>query len=178
MIDVRIPMRLISVANARLHKGAIMRMKKGQRDPAMMHVAGAYSRKTAAFTMYPFTVVLTRYGKRELDDDNLASAFKYVRDGVAKALGVDDGDKSRVLWEYAQVAGSKDYSVRIEIYPFGAVRDSTGFSITPCATPQITATNPGAAPNGQDCVPVAKETRRADTPRRKPRSVSFWGDKA
>ena len=57
--------------------------------------------------------------------------------------------------------------------------DSTSDGLLPSAgDASDTAKVPGAAVNGQDCVPVAKETKRADTPRRKPRPGDFWGDKA
>ena len=49
----------------------------------------------------PVTVELTRHGVRLLDDDNLAAAFKSVRDGVADWLGVDDGD-ARITWVVKQ----------------------------------------------------------------------------
>lgn len=35
------------------------------------------------------------------------------RDGIADALGVDDGDESKVTWSYAQERG--DYGVRVKI---------------------------------------------------------------
>jgi hypothetical protein len=47
-------------------------------------------------------VTLIRVGKSAMDDDNLASCFKGMRDAVAKSLGVDDRDK-RIKWEYGQV---------------------------------------------------------------------------
>lgn len=46
-------------------------------------------------------VYLDRRASRKLDDDNLASAFKAVRDGVADYLGIDDGDE-RISWIYDQ----------------------------------------------------------------------------
>ena len=61
----------------------------------------------------PWVVTLTRYGVRYLDDDNLAAAFKRIRDGVADALGVDDGDRRRIRWEYVQRIGP--WSVSVEI---------------------------------------------------------------
>lgn len=60
------------------------------------------------------TITLTRvYGAgrglknkaaRMLDSDNLAGAFKAVRDGVAEAMGIDDGSE-RLEWRYAQTQG-------------------------------------------------------------------------
>jgi hypothetical protein len=62
-----------------------------------------------------YTVTLTRIAPRPLDTDNLARSFKAVRDGIADALGIDDGSK-RLTWNYAQEKGPpKKYAVRIEI---------------------------------------------------------------
>ena len=62
-----------------------------------------------------YIVTLTRVAPRPLDTDNLARSFKAVRDGIADALGIDDGSK-RLTWNYAQEKGPpKRYAVRIEI---------------------------------------------------------------
>lgn len=50
-------------------------------------------------------VTIIRVGK-ELDSDNLQSACKGLRDGIADTLGVDDRDP-RVRWEYAQTESTK-----------------------------------------------------------------------
>lgn len=50
-------------------------------------------------------VALVRVSPRLLDDDNLAGAFKAIRDEIAKYFGVNDGDRSRIRFEYAQVKG-------------------------------------------------------------------------
>ena len=60
-------------------------------------------------------VVLTRIAPRDLDTDNLASGLKAVRDGVADALGMDDGS-SRIEWRYAQERRKPgEYAVRVGI---------------------------------------------------------------
>jgi hypothetical protein len=60
-------------------------------------------------------ITLTRIAPRALDSDNLASGLKAARDGVADALGVDDGS-SRIEWRYAQQRGKAgEYAVRVEI---------------------------------------------------------------
>ena len=43
-----------------------------------------------------------------LDDDNLAGAFKAIRDEVAKYFGVGDGPKGPIKWKYAQKKVAKD----------------------------------------------------------------------
>lgn len=59
------------------------------------------------------TIRIVRLSPREMDDDNLRGALKASRDGIAKALWIDDGDP-RIQWEYAQEK-SKTYGVRVEI---------------------------------------------------------------
>ena len=59
--------------------------------------------------------MLTRIAPRQLDGDNLQSAFKATRDGVADWLGIDDGDK-RLDWQYRQRSGgAKVYAVELEV---------------------------------------------------------------
>lgn len=64
-------------------------------------------------TCKKYKIKLTRYGKRILDDDNLSGGFKHVRDGIADALGVDDGSGD-IKFEYFQEK-SNEYKVKIEI---------------------------------------------------------------
>jgi hypothetical protein len=60
-------------------------------------------------------ITLTRIAPRKLDTDNLVSACKGVRDGIADTLGVDDGDE-RITWKYAQRKGKpKQYAVEVEV---------------------------------------------------------------
>jgi len=46
-------------------------------------------------------VEFTRLSTATCDDDNLPSAFKAVRDGIAEALSIDDGS-DRYVWSYGQ----------------------------------------------------------------------------
>lgn len=62
----------------------------------------------------PLACEFTRYGSSLLDDDNLPSAFKYIRDGVAKALGVTDAPGGPVEWKYAQSKTKRGcYGIRV-----------------------------------------------------------------
>ncbi len=56
---------------------------------------------------FRWLVSLTRVSPRGkfLDDDNLRYVLKPVRDEIAKQLGVDDGPKGPVEWEYHQGRG-------------------------------------------------------------------------
>ena len=57
-------------------------------------------------------VTMIRTGPRKLDDDNVSGGFKHIRDGIADALGVDDGS-AEVQWKYAQEPGKG--GARVEI---------------------------------------------------------------
>lgn len=65
----------------------------------------------------PVRVTFTRYAPspRPLDSDGAFAAMKFVRDSVAKWLGVDDGgDEIEWAWPVKQVK-AKHYGVRVEI---------------------------------------------------------------
>jgi hypothetical protein len=64
----------------------------------------------------PLHIIIVRTGPRKLDDDNLASACKYVRDEIARKVGVDDGS-DQYTWQYDQRIG--DYGVEVEMITRG-----------------------------------------------------------
>ena len=110
MIEVEMEMKIVSLANMRLHWAAKARLVKSQRQKAFNALASV-----AAPLAPPCTIVLTRVAPRALDGDNLQSGFKAVRDGVADWLGVDDGSKL-VEWQYRQRSGGvKVYKVEMEV---------------------------------------------------------------
>jgi hypothetical protein len=110
VIEVEMEMKIVSLANMRLHWAAKARLVKSQRQKAFNALASV-----AAPPAPPCTIVLTRVAPRALDGDNLQSGFKAVRDGVADWLGVDDGSKL-VEWQYRQRSGGvKVYKVEIEV---------------------------------------------------------------
>mgnify|MGYP001559218095 CR=1 FL=1 len=105
-----LPIRTVSEANVHGKMRAKMRRVKEQRTVARMlvgpHVAGD-------IPGFPLVVRLTRLGPRSLDDDNLRSALKAVRDGVTDGLGLADDSDIRLAWEYDQTK-SKEYNVVVE----------------------------------------------------------------
>ena len=66
----------------------------------------------------PCDVTLVRLAPSAgLDDDNLRSSLKAIRDGVADALGIDDRDP-RVGWHYEQRRSApRVWGVEIRILP-------------------------------------------------------------
>lgn len=101
---VHLPIATVSEANRRDHWQVKRKRAKAQRQMAAALVP--------RFGL-PCVVTLTRVSPRMLDDDNLQSALKAVRDGVADRLGVDDRDP-RVEWRYAQRKGAQK-AVEVEL---------------------------------------------------------------
>lgn len=108
MIETTIPVKSVSVANMRLHWAAKARLAKAHRTAARAAMASTAPLAPAP----PLTLILTRLGPRTLDSDNLASALKAVRDGIADWLGVDDGHAG-LDWQYRQRKGP--YGVEVEV---------------------------------------------------------------
>lgn len=105
MIQVEIPIRIESEANSREHWAIKAKRVKSQRMAAL----------TVPKADLPCVVTLIRVAPRRLDDDNLSSGFKALRDGIADRLGVKDNDP-RVQWRYSQETGkTKEYAARVVI---------------------------------------------------------------
>lgn len=90
----------LSEPNTRSHWAVALR----RRSKYKAYTWGALRRFQGFGWAFPVLVTFTRHGMRLLDDDNLAGAYKAVRDVVAEVLGVDDGDTERVRWAYRQEA--------------------------------------------------------------------------
>lgn len=101
--SVRLPLRLRSFANLRLHWRKKASIIKEHRLTAYLMT----KREDV-----PVTVRITRCGPRKMDRDNNISAMKGVIDGIADRLKVDDGDE-RINWEYGQQV-AQGYSVLVE----------------------------------------------------------------
>lgn len=116
VISVRLPLRTVSEANVKEHWA--VRRKRTNLQRAM--VSTAISMSTADEDMEritsssPIMVKITRIGKRRLDCDNLARSNKAIRDGIADALGIDDGDE-RIRWHYGQRTSNEGYWVEIKV---------------------------------------------------------------
>lgn len=105
MIIITIPLRIESVANKREHWSKRHKRAKAHRKAACV----------VPKQELPCVVTLVRIAPRMLDGDNLQSAFKALRDGIADRLGVPDNHPD-VLWLYEQETGKpKEYAARIKI---------------------------------------------------------------
>jgi hypothetical protein len=101
-VEFEIPGSYPSVANLREHWAKRAQRAREHRTAArLLTQTGVGLTLSADVLAFGGTVTLTRCAPRKLDSDNLASALKACRDGIASALGVDDGDP-RIEWRYAQ----------------------------------------------------------------------------
>lgn len=107
MSTVTLPIQLVSVANLREHWSSRAKRAKAHRNAAI----------TIKPIALPAVVTITRIAPRPLDDDNLRSACKALRDGIADRFGIADNHPD-LTWRYAQRRGPvKTYAVEITITP-------------------------------------------------------------
>lgn len=115
-----LPCVVVSEANRRDHWAARRRRFKSQVDAFHRAIWSLRLELHGPDLVRPElrpVVTLTRLGGKALDTDNLAGAFKGLRDAVAAWLGVDDGD-ARVSWRYGQEPGGS-VGVRVELEACG-----------------------------------------------------------
>lgn len=104
-------MKLGVALNARVHW--TRRAARAKKERTIVAVA---LRQRFDVLRPPTTCTLIRIAPRMLDDDNLAGAFKSIRDEVAAFFGVDDGPKGPIAWRYEQRKGApKQYAVHIAL---------------------------------------------------------------
>lgn len=104
-----IPIQLVSLLNERFHWRKLVKVKKKQKLATKRSMSGKQ------VPPLPLLVIITRVGKRVLDDDNLATSAKYIRDQIAEIIGVDDGSPL-YTWRYEQrTSASERYGVEVEI---------------------------------------------------------------
>jgi hypothetical protein len=109
--EFAIPCVVVSEPNRRDH-WAVKARRRGEQTAALC--AAVFTAFGGWIPPTPCLVTFTRSGPRPMDSDNLAGAFKGLRDSVARWLGVDDGDESKVAWAYRQEKGPAGVRVRIE----------------------------------------------------------------
>lgn len=111
-----LPVRTVNSLNVRgrNEKRDRMRRAKEQRELACGQVLAL----PAHLRQPPLMVRLTRYGPRRMDDEGMIASLKHVRDGIAKAVGVDDGDTTAIRFDYAEqvISPPHCFGVRIQFF--------------------------------------------------------------
>jgi hypothetical protein len=115
-VVVTLPLRLVSEANA--HEHWRHRQKRAREHHAVVNMVATVPMRDAAMHLHRGTdlvVTITRVAPRMLDSDGAVISGKYVRDAIAKLLGINDNDP-RVEWRYAQRKGKvREYAVEIKV---------------------------------------------------------------
>lgn len=118
-ITFEMPLRVHNPLNNRQHWRVLYH--RGQKEKAVTksNLLAVQSQRDWKVPMPSITkrvamVKLTRIGKRKMDSDSIPACFKHVRDTIAAWLAVDDGDETKIRFEYAQEIG-KAYGVRVTI---------------------------------------------------------------
>jgi hypothetical protein len=109
-IRLKLACRVVSEANRRDHWTVAARRAEIQAEALVKALDGAGL--TDHHPPLPVLITFTRIGRQTLDTDNLARAFKALRDRLAEWIGVDDGDV-RVEWQYVQIQGEPGVTVAI-----------------------------------------------------------------
>lgn len=115
-LSVDIPgLRVQSEMNLREHWAEINKRKQSHKDAVWSALLCGHDYRD--FAHGPVRVTMTRLfpprGK-EMDTDNLASAFKFIRDALAAWMKRSDAPGSGVEWVTAQERAD-EWGVRIEI---------------------------------------------------------------
>lgn len=115
--SICIPGHLPSVANRRVHPMALAKLKREQRDRVLLAWPSKFRGVLRGLEEWTARVVFTHRAPWDLDDDNLRSAFKAVRDEVTRLLGLETDRDHRLSFEYLEVRATKaDASHVIEVF--------------------------------------------------------------
>ncbi|MFO0821640.1 MAG: hypothetical protein U0792_00610 [Gemmataceae bacterium] len=110
-ITLTLPCSVVSEANRRDHWAFAHRRAKQQAEALRTALDAAGLTNHAP--PLPLIVTWIRTGKKVLDDDNLARAFKSLRDRLAEWIGCDDGS-DLIEWKYQQERGTPGVRLSIE----------------------------------------------------------------
>ena len=111
-----LPIKVLSEANRRDKMDENKR--KAHQKTAIVAYLARY-RQAVATLKRPVTATLTAMtppGQKQMDPDNLGRAFKAVQDQIAESLlGCDDGDRSQVLWKYAEGSAAEGAGMLVDV---------------------------------------------------------------
>ena len=106
----------LSTGNSRV--AAIIRTQKGAKERASGAIfarAALAKARVAPTQLVPCVVTFTRLSTAKMDDEGCIASLKHYRDGIADALGVDDGSRF-IKFEYAQLRGKRgQHAVHVRI---------------------------------------------------------------
>lgn len=105
-IHLYAPLKVDAWTNVRGHWRTTQKRKDREKQTT------AWLLRSRVLPDLPVVVTFTRISPRDLDDDNLPSAFKYVRDTIAAHYGTHDGTSAPITWRYQQRRARPDETAR------------------------------------------------------------------
>lgn len=116
-MKLQLPLKTISLTNSRLHWRALSLFHRKQKMVVRLALQPLLIKENIT---PPCQITLTRFSHKKLDDDNLPSAFKAIRDQIADLLfpGLPPGkadDSPLISWAYEQKKGPM--AIEIDICP-------------------------------------------------------------
>lgn len=116
-MKLQLPLKTISLTNSRLHWRALSLFHRKQKMVIRLSLQPLLIKEQLS---PPCHITLTRFSHKKLDDDNLPSAFKAIRDEIASLLipGLPPGkadDSPLISWAYEQKKGPM--AIEIDICP-------------------------------------------------------------
>ena len=110
-------LKTVSEANTSDRQHWRRRYERSQRQKQVVALALRGTVAAMMAPLAPLLVTITRIApSKGLDSDNKISSQKYVRDAIARVLGIDDGDP-RVEYRVEQRKGPWGIEIRIEVKP-------------------------------------------------------------
>lgn len=92
IINILLPIATVSEANKREHWALKHKRISYQKQLTYILLRNRIKELGIGISKKPVKITCIRHGKRMLDDDNLASAFKAIIDGVASVFEMNDKD--------------------------------------------------------------------------------------
>lgn len=113
-LEMTLPIKTVSEMNNRDHNlRRHSRFKKQAEELAVWWICLPMPPVHKLQYYFPLTITFTRMSRNTLDDDNLRSSLKGIRDQIAKLAGADDGS-DKFVWKYEQAKGKPGIMIRIE----------------------------------------------------------------
>lgn len=120
MIKFTVPVKTVNEQNfdrGNSRIAAIIRTKRRQQQRKTARFCTMEQLDRIPAVLLGTTITLRRISVGKMDNDGLHTALKSVRDGIADALGIDDGSPA-VTWKCEQGKGKRGvYEVEVEIVP-------------------------------------------------------------
>jgi hypothetical protein len=147
MFSFTAKLKTVCLVNSREHYRVKAKRVAFEREEIGRAMRGALSERRPFFIVdgrlfQPVLIKMTRVApSKGLDDDNLYSALKGVRDSITEVLGLKDDSNQMLRFEVSQRTSTKrqGYSVEVSICPYHTLRVQATDIITQYLAGKVTS---------------------------------------